>query len=214
MSTRRRDDAAPWVPARLSLRALDQGVQECRGCELWNGATQAVMGRGPRQADLMLVGEQPGDQEDRLGRPFVGPAGRLLDDALEDAGIDRGSVWVTNAVKHFRYRLQGKRRIHEPPGRTHVTACRPWLGAELDLVRPTGVILLGATAARSVYGSGIRVTRDRARRLDWPEDFPGHAPGWASVTVHPSSVLRSTTRDEDFSALVADLRAAVAFAPR
>ncbi len=148
------DPPPPPIPDRLSLKALREAVQDCRACELWEGATQAVMGTGPsaRQARLMLVGEQPGDRQDIEGLPFVGPAGRVLDEGLERAGIARGDALRTNVVKHFRYRARGKRRIHQTPERVHVTACRPWLDAELKLVRPRALVCLGATADAGAAG--------------------------------------------------------------
>lgn len=204
--------AEPWVPQRLSLHSLQEAVQHCRGCELHQDATQAVMGTGGVPADLMLVGEQPGDQEDRQGRPFVGPAGRLLDRALADAGVDPGRVFTTNVVKHFRFQgTRGRQRIHTSPSRVHVTACGPWLLAELALVRPHGVVLLGATAGQAVHGPGFRVGAARGRLQDWPPGLGArHAPRWALATAHPSSVLRSRNRDEDYQALVRDLEVAAA----
>src|SRR5215210_2228049 len=187
-----RPGAEAWVPADPTLQALQEAVDGCRGCELYADATQGVMGDGPADAELMLIGEQPGDQEDRAGEPFVGPAGRLLDQALTDAGIDPGSVFRTNAVKHFRFSgTRGKQRIHKGPGRAHVAACQPWLLAELDLVQPRGAVLLGATAGQAVFGASFRVGATRGQRLDWPEDGAALAsrPEWVVPTVHPSSVL-------------------------
>jgi uracil-DNA glycosylase family protein len=199
--------AEQWVPDRPSLRSLRAAVQECRGCELWRDATQAVMGSGPRQAELVLVGEAPGDHEDQEGRPFVGPAGRLLDEALAQAAIDPESVYRTNAVKHFRFSgVRGKRRIHQSPGRGHVIACQPWLEAELKTVRPAGVVLLGATAGQAVFGSAFTVSSHRGAILEWP-DAAANRP-WLVATVHPSAVLRSRRRAEDLDLLVADLRLA------
>src|SRR3712207_2537426 len=204
-----RPGAARWVPDDPTLAALRTAAQDCRGCELYADATQAVVGDGPADAALVLVGEQPGDQEDQAGEPFVGPAGRLLDQALTDAGIDPRSVFRTNAVKHFRFSgTRGKQRIHKGPGRAHVVACHPWLVAELDLVRPRGAVLLGATAGQAVFGAAFRVGATRGQRLEWPSDPPvAGAPGWVVPTVHPSSVLRSRERDADLTAFVADLRA-------
>jgi DNA polymerase len=196
------------------MRTLRAAVQECRGCELYEDATQAVFGNGPADAPLMVVGEQPGDREDREGEPFVGPAGRLLDKALAAADIDPESVFRTNTVKHFRFSgTRGKQRIHKSPSRVHVAACGPWLVAELELVRPTGVVLLGGTAGKALYGSSFRVGETRGRLQDWPEDFGGAVrsefdPGWVLPTTHPSAVLRSRDRDEDFELLVRDLRVA------
>jgi DNA polymerase len=205
-----RPGAQAWVPTRPSLAGLRTAVQDCRGCELYVDATQAVLGDGPAGAALMLVGEQPGDREDRAGEPFVGPAGELLDRALETAGIDRREVYVTNAVKHFRFSgTRGKQRIHKTPSRVHVAACEPWLLAELDVVRPAGVVTLGATAGSAVFGREFRVTELRGRRQDWPRMHDlASPPGWVVPTVHPSAVLRSRQRDEDLRALVADLRVA------
>jgi uracil-DNA glycosylase len=206
-----RPGAGQWVPERLSLRSLRTAAQDCRGCELYENATQAVMGDGLVDAPLMLVGEQPGDREDRAGEPFVGPAGRLLDDAMAAAGIAPETVFKTNVVKHFRFSgTRGKQRIHKSPSRVHVAACGPWLVAELDLVRPAGVVLLGGTAGQTVYGSSFRVGAQRGRLQDWPvETFVvHHVPDWVLPTTHPSAVLRSRQRDEDFAALVADLEVA------
>jgi DNA polymerase len=202
-----RPGAQQWVPADPTLERLRTAVGECRGCELYADATQAVMGDGPRDARLMLVGEQPGDQEDLAGEPFVGPAGRLLDQALEGAGIAPSDVFRTNAVKHFRSSgTRGKQRIHKGPGRVHVAACQPWLLAELDVVRPRGVVLLGSTAGQSVYGPAFRVGETRGQRLSWPSSIPVDVPPeWVVPTVHPSSVLRSRQRSQDLDALVADL---------
>jgi uracil-DNA glycosylase len=209
-----RPGAQQWVPERPSLRSLQGSVQECRGCELYVDATQGVMGSGPEHAALMVVGEQPGDKEDLAGEPFVGPAGRLLDRALEEAGLDPQSVFRTNVVKHFRFSgTRGRQRIHKSPSRAHVAACGPWLVAELDVVRPRGVVVLGGTAGQALYGSGFRVGEARGRLQDWPEDAggaarPEHIPDWVLATTHPSAVLRSRTRDEDFELLVRDLRLA------
>jgi DNA polymerase len=205
-----RPGAEQWVPTDPTLARLRSAVGECRGCELYADATQAVMGDGPAEAPLMVVGEQPGDQEDLAGEPFVGPAGRLLDQALEGAGIDPAGVFRTNAVKHFRFSgTRGKQRIHKGPGRPHVVACQPWLLAELDAVRPRGVVLLGSTAGQSVYGPAFRVGQARGQRLEWPPGLPvARVPDWVVPTVHPSSVLRSRQRSEDLAALVSDLSVA------
>ena len=205
-----RPGAQHWVPERPSLTSLREAAQECRGCELYQNATQAVMGDGPCKAPLMVIGEQPGDKEDLAGEPFVGPAGRLLDRALDEAGIDPAAVFRTNVVKHFRFSgTRGKQRIHKSPSRVHVAACGPWLVAELSLVRPTGVVLLGGTAGKALYGSSFRVGDARGTLQGWPEDLPSrHVPGWVLTTMHPSGVLRSRNRDEDYQALVRDLRVA------
>ena len=202
--------AGPFVPESHSLGASRLAVQSCRGCDLYRNATQAVFGRGPRGARVALVGEQPGDQEDLSGEPFVGPAGRLLDGALAAAGLAREEVYVTNAVKHFRHEgTRGKQRIHKSPARWQVAACQPWLLTELDAVRPTVVVLLGATAGQAVYGPQFRVGAVRGRPEPWPQDrlVLARAPVCVA-TVHPSAVLRSRTRDADLDALVADLRVA------
>jgi uracil-DNA glycosylase len=206
--------AQPWVPERLSLAAIRSAAQDCRGCELFRDATQVVVGDGPEGAALMLVGEQPGDKEDLAGEPFVGPAGKLLDRALESAGIDPRSAFRTNAVKHFRFAgTRGKQRIHKSPSRWHVTACGPWLLAELEVVRPRVVVLLGGTAGQAVYGPSFRVGAVRGQVQPWPvERLPvgGTAPEAVVATTHPSAVLRSRERESDFDALVADLRVAAA----
>jgi len=197
--------AEEYVPAGADIDELRAAVQECRGCDLYKDATQAVFGEGPADATVVIVGEVPGDQEDQQGHPFVGPAGRLLDRALADAGIDRTQVYVTNAVKHFKFKRaeRGKRRIHEKPGRTEVVACRPWLLAEFDAVRPELVVLLGAVAAQSLLGTGFKVTKERGKVVELPD-----RPERAVATVHPSSVLRSNDREAAYQALVADLQAA------
>jgi DNA polymerase len=190
------------VPDTDRLDDLREAVQSCRACELWKGTTQAVLGEGERGARLMLVGEQPGNREDIEGHPFVGPAGRILDQGLERAGIDRASVYVTNAVKHFRYKARGKRRIHQTPERAQVIACAPWLDAELRIVAPEALVCLGATAARALLGSQVRIGRDRGRRMD--SDL---AP-LVTLTTHPSAILRAPDdagRAEAMDAFVADL---------
>jgi uracil-DNA glycosylase family protein len=212
MALPERPGAAQWVPERLDERRLADGIEACRGCELYADATQGVPGEGPLDARVMLVGEQPGDREDQEGRPFVGPAGQLLVRALEEAGLGLEDVYRTNAVKHFRWERRGSNRLHKTPGQAHVTACGPWLMAEVDLVQPQGVVLLGATAGKSLFGSSFRVGEARGRRQEWPESVPGPSPEWTPTwvlaTTHPSAVLRSRNRDEDFAAFVEDLRAA------
>jgi DNA polymerase len=203
--------ARAWVPDRPTLPALREAVQGCRGCDLYRDATQAVMGSGEAGAALMLLGEQPGDREDLAGEPFVGPAGKVLDRALADAGIEPDDTYVTNAVKHFRFdRRRGKQRIHKSPTRGQVLACAPWLAAELEVVEPRGVVILGGTAGKAVYGSSFKVGDRRGRLLDWPtEGYPvSRAPAWVLATIHPSAVLRSEQREEMYAGLVADLTVA------
>jgi uracil-DNA glycosylase len=198
-------DPATTAPQLDDLEGLRAAAQGCTGCELWEPATQTVFGAGPASAWLMVVGEQPGDREDLAGEPFVGPAGRLLDRALEQAGITRVETYVTNAVKHFRFEQRGSRRIHKTPAVGHVRACRPWLDAELRLVRPAVVATLGATAAKALLGSTFRITESRGTVLEWE--------GVALVpTVHPSAILRldPAERDAAFDALVADLQVVAA----
>jgi uracil-DNA glycosylase len=185
------ESAAPFVPDSRSLKALREASEGCRGCPLYADATQAVFGAGPRKASLMLVGEQPGDREDREGAPFVGPAGRILDESLLEAGIAREEVYLTNAVKHFKWKAgRGKRRIHQRPSVGEVKACRPWLEAELEAVKPELVICLGATAARAVIGPSFRVTKDRRTYVE--TDIAPLATG----TIHPSSLLRMDDPEE------------------
>jgi uracil-DNA glycosylase len=196
----------PPIPERLSLKSLRETVQECRACELYKGTTQAVLGEGPKAAKVMLVGEQPGDREDREGHPFVGPAGRLLDRALEQAEITRGDAYVTNVVKHFHFRERGKRRIHQRPEAEHIRACRPWLDAELAVIKPRVLVCLGAVAAQALLGRGVRVTQDRGRPLD------SDLAEFVFVTVHPSAILRAddADRDQAYATFVADLKAVAA----
>lgn len=191
------------IPERPSLRALRDAAPTCRACDLWEPATQVVVGEGPARARVVLVGEQPGDREDLAGRPFVGPAGRILDDGLERAGIARDDVFVTNVVKHFRYRQRGKRRIHQTPDRWQVNACLPWLHAELTVVSPQALVCLGATAAQALLGSSIRIGRDRGTPID--SELAEHV----TVTTHPSAILRvrePPDRDAAMDAFVDDLR--------
>ena len=204
--------ATAYLPADRSLSSLAAAAETCRGCPLWEPATQVVFGAGPADARLVVVGEQPGDQEDRAGEPFVGPAGRLLDGALVDAGIDRSTTYVTNAVKHFAFRPQGKRRIHRTPDTWEVRACTPWLQEELAAVRPDVVVLLGATAGKAVFGSSFRVTKSRGILLPWPPsgDEQRYGAGQVVATIHPSAVLRSDDREAARAGLVSDLRVAAA----
>ena len=199
--------AAPWVPEHADIEGLQEAAEDCKGCELWQPATQVVFSAGNPRAPLALVGEQPGDVEDRKGIPFVGPAGRLLQDALDEAGVPREDVYVTNAVKHFRFTERGKRRIHATPQVSHIKACLPWLEAELTLVDPTLIVCLGATAARALLGTTFRVTKQRGEVLELATPV-GIRPVLA--TVHPSAVLRATAeeRNEAFAGLVSDLRTA------
>jgi uracil-DNA glycosylase len=197
--------AEEYVPAGAGIDELRAAVPHCRGCDLHKDATQAVFGEGPADATVLIVGEVPGDQEDRQGHPFVGPAGKLLDRALGEAGIDRTQAYVTNAVKHFKFKRaeRGQRRIHQKPGRTEIVACQPWLLAELDAVEPKLVLLLGAVAAQSLLGTGFKVTRERGKVVELP-DRTAHA----VATVHPSAVLRSNDREAAYQDLVKDLKAA------
>jgi DNA polymerase len=209
--------AAQFVPDTHRLGELAKAAARCEGCDLYARATQTIFGAGPATAPLMLVGEQPGDVEDTEGLPFVGPAGAVLDHALRDAGIERDQVWLTNAVKHFRWkRVAGsKRRIHDKPTAAQSAACRPWLAAELHAVRPAVVVALGAVAAGSLYGPAFRLTQHRGRLLPWPpgkgdfasDETPVRA---ALATIHPSAVLRADdqARDDMFTGLVDDLRLA------
>jgi uracil-DNA glycosylase len=200
--TRETGSAADFVPEARSLPALRKAAAGCRGCHLWEIGTQTVFGEGARTARLMFVGEQPGDQEDRAGKPFVGPAGRLLDEALEEAGIDRADTYVTNAVKHFKWQGRGKRRIHQKPNWAETTACRPWLEAELEAVQPQVLVLLGAVAAQALLGRQFRVTQNRRRLVE--SDLARAV----TATIHPSSILRGDPerRKEELAAFVGDLR--------
>lgn len=206
--------AAAFLPADAGIEALRRAAPSCRGCELHAAATQVVFSAGTAAARIAFVGEQPGDQEDRSGEPFVGPAGRLLDQAMVEAGIERSEAYVTNAVKHFRFTQEapGKRRIHVTPGADHVDACRPWLVAELAVVDPEIVVCLGATAAKALLGPSFRVTRQRGtlfpRLVRDPHEAATVQDGWIMATVHPSAVLRAPDRDEAYAGFVADLRVA------
>jgi uracil-DNA glycosylase len=195
-----KSSALPWVPKTHNLAALRAAAPECRGCDLYARATQVVFGEGPQDAKVVMVGEQPGDEEDRKGHPFVGPAGRLLSKAMEEAGLDREKVYVTNAVKHFKWTERGKRRIHAKPNAVEISACRPWLEAELQVVRPELVVCLGATAAQSLLGRDFRITVDRGKF------FPHQ---WAKeivATIHPSAILRVPERyREEYGRFVQDL---------
>ena len=194
--------AADFLPERLSLTSLRDAAAGCKGCHLWQVGTQTVFGAGAREAEVMFVGEQPGDYEDRAGKPFVGPAGRLLDEALVEAGIDRSTTYVTNAVKHFKWQARGKRRIHQKPNSAEMTACRPWLEAELTVVEPRVLVLLGATAAQSLLGRQFRVTQNRGQLVE--SDLAESV----TATIHPSAILRGEPeqREAEFAAFVDDLR--------
>ena len=195
--------ATRWVPHDGGLQKLRAALRDCRGCDLQEYAEQVVPGEGPARARMMLVGETPGDVEDKEGRVFVGPAGRLLDKALADAGIDRSEVYLTNAVMYFRFERQGKRRIHKTPTVGHIVACHPWLERELQVVNPKLVVILGAVAARALVGPGFKVTEHRGEAVELPD---GRA---AVATVHPSAVVRSEQFRKDFAHFVDDLRVAV-----
>jgi uracil-DNA glycosylase family protein len=198
-------DATPFIPDTRSLKALREAAAGCRGCPLYAPATQTVFGEGLRRAELMLVGEMPGDREDRAGHPFVGPAGRELDAALGRVGIERSAVYVTNVVKHFKFTERGKRRIHDTPKKAEVDACLPWLREELRLVRPEVLVLVGATAAKSLLGSSFRLTRSRGTELE--SDLAPHV----TATIHPAAILRSPdsdAREAEREAFTRDLAAA------
>jgi uracil-DNA glycosylase len=195
--------AAPFVPPSTSLRVLASAARECRGCDLYEHATQVVFGAGPSQAPVMLIGEQPGDQEDQVGKPFVGPAGKLLDRALVEAGIDRDLVYVTNAVKHFKFEERGKRRIHKKPSGLQIRACNPWLEAEIHAVGPRVLVPMGATAVLAVMGKEAKLTRDRGHQ------FPHASQAIVVPTIHPSALLRmpeQEKRHDEFARFVADLK--------
>jgi uracil-DNA glycosylase len=194
------ETAAPLVPQRASLANLREAAADCKACDLWKTGTQTVFGEGARQADVMFVGEQPGDQEDQVGRPFVGPAGKLFDEALEQAGIDRSLAYVTNVVKHFKWQARGKRRIHQKPNWREISACRPWLDAELEVVKPRVLVCLGATAAQALLGRDFRVTKRRG------EPVESELAPLVIATVHPSSILRADDRDAEMAAFVSDLK--------
>ena len=217
MATQEFSLASP--PTGVGLDGVREAARHCRACPLWEPATQTVFGAGPADARVVLVDEQPGDVEDRKGEPFVGPAGRLLDRALADAGIERSQTYVTNAVKHFRFTLTPKRRLHQTPGPEHIAACRPWLEAELALVNPELVVCLGATAAKAMLGSSFRITKQRGQLMPFEppsddgtlfaadEEAAVHS-AWIMATTHPSAVLRmpDDQRAAAYDALVADLR--------
>lgn len=202
-----RPGAQEWVPDGGGIDDMRHAAEECRGCELWRDATQVVFSKGAATASMMLVGEQPGDREDLEGEPFVGPAGRVLADAVDAAHLDQDELYMTNAVKHFRFERRGKRRIHDKPAVGHIVACHPWLEAEVDAVRPGVIVALGATAARAVLGRPVKIGEERGAVLDPPTGFESPV----VVTTHPSSILRvrdSGDRKTAFDAFVDDLRVA------
>jgi uracil-DNA glycosylase family protein len=199
--------AADFFPAIITLLTLTEAAESCRGCDLWKNATQTVFGEGGTKSQIVLVGEQPGDKEDLSGHPFVGPAGKLLDEALEEAGIDRSLTYVTNVVKHFKWKpaTTGKRRLHQKPKASEVAACKPWLEAELAILQPHVVVLLGATAAQAIMGNDFRVTEQRGK---WIDSDLGE---YVMATVHPSSILRAPdaeARKAQYNAFVEDLKVA------
>jgi DNA polymerase len=207
MPTHDQEFARPAQPPdTTSWSVVREAAKDCEACHLYKSGTQTVFGEGPKRAAMMLVGEQPGDYEDVAGKPFVGPAGKIMDRAFEEAGIDRSQVYVTNAVKHFKWEPRGKRRIHQKPNSREIAACRPWLEAELRIVKPNLVVAMGATAAQAIFGPGFRVTRERGKVLS-----SKLAPR-VLATVHPSSLLRQPdeeSREREYKHFVADLRAAV-----
>jgi uracil-DNA glycosylase len=182
--------AQDYLPPRMSLKSLREAAEHCRGCDLYKDATQTVFGEGPRRASMILLGEVPGDEEDKQGRPFVGPAGRLLDDALEEAGLSRDDVYVTNAVKHFRWEPRGKRRLHKKPTSRQMEACKPWLMAEILVVQPEVIVCLGATAAQSMMGREFRITKHRGKF------FKNEHAAWLLATYHPSAILRAPDKED------------------
>ncbi len=209
------ESAAPFVPDGADLDQLRAAAATCKGCHLWENATQTVFSRGSADARVVMVGEQPGDVEDQRGEPFVGPAGVLLRRAVGDAGISPDDIYITNAVKHFKFRRMGKRRIHQTPDRMEIMACRPWLLAEFAQVAPRVVVALGATAAQALLGPSFRVTKQRGVLLPWPEsayhpeDFAqAGGSGQVLATLHPSAILRADDRETAYEGLVADLRVA------
>src|SRR6266550_4045521 len=207
MPTKADEHARPATPPDSSnLSTVREAAENCTACHLYQRATQTVFGEGPKKATIMLVGEQPGDYEDVAGKPFVGPAGKILDRALEEAGINRDEVYVTNAVKHFKWEPRGKRRIHQKPSSRDIAACRPWLEAELRLVEPKLVVCLGSTAGQTIFGPSFRVTKERGKVLS------SHLAPKVVATVHPSSLLRQPdeeSREREYKNFVADLRVAV-----
>jgi DNA polymerase len=203
MAPLQKTSAAEFLPKRHTLESLRAAARSCKGCDLYKNATQTVFGEGPKDASVMLVGEQPGDMEDRQGHPFVGPAGRLLDKALAEAHIPRDEVYITNAVKHFRWIQRGKRRLHQKPLIRQVVACKPWLEAEIQAIHPKVVVCLGATAAQSMMGRIVRITQERGKFLD------GDSGAAVFVTIHPSSIYRLREKDEqekEYRRFVAEMK--------
>jgi uracil-DNA glycosylase family protein len=203
MATVQQLSAADFLPKKRTLESLRAAARSCKGCDLYKNATQTVFGEGPKDASVMLVGEQPGDMEDRQGHPFVGPAGRLLDKALAEARIPRDEVYITNAVKHFRWIQRGKRRLHQKPSIRQVVACKPWLEAEIEVVHPKVIVCLGATAALAIVGRTVRITQERGKFFDTDS---GAA---AFITIHPSSIYRLREKDEqekEYRRFVAEMK--------
>lgn len=201
------ETAAPLIPEHPSLRKLQEAAAGCRACPLWEKGTQTVFGEGRPESRLILIGEKPGDYEDKQGHPFVGPAGHVLDRALEAAGIERADAYVTNVVKHFKWVAKGKRRLHQKPNAREIGACLPWLDAEIDLIRPQVLVAMGATAAQALLGKEVRVTRDHGLLLPFPRA------DYATVTIHPSAILRTQTDEQRHAAmdqLVEDLHTVAA----
>ena len=198
------ETAAPLIPTRPTLKKLKEAAAGCTACPLWKTGTQTVFGEGSPKAEVMFVGEQPGDQEDKAGRPFVGPAGKLLDKAMEEAGIDRSLAYVTNVVKHFKWKAQGKRRIHQKPSWSEIAACSPWLETELAVVKPRVLVCLGATAAQALLGRQFRVTQHRG------EPVASDLAPVVIATVHPSSILRADDREAELAEFVSDLKTVAA----
>jgi uracil-DNA glycosylase len=203
MALSRQSSAADFLPKKRTLESLRAAARSCKGCDLYKNATQTVFGEGPKDATVMLVGEQPGDMEDRQGHPFVGPAGRLLDKALAEARIPRDEVYITNAVKHFKWIQRGKRRLHQKPLIRQVIACKPWLEAEIEAIHPKVVVCLGATAAQSMMGRIVRITQERGKFLD------GDSGAAVFITIHPSSIYRLREKDEqekEYRRFVAEMK--------
>lgn len=197
------ESARDFLPRKRTPESLREAATNCKGCDLYKNATQTVFGEGPSHADVVFVGEQPGDQEDRQGHPFVGPAGRMLDKALAEAGISRDRVYVTNAVKHFKWIWRGKRRLHQKPSIREVTACKPWLEAEIDALRPSIVVCMGATAAQSYFGKAVLITKERGKFI------PSETGPLVFVTIHPSAIYRHREKpeqDEEYRRFAAEMK--------